>query len=36
MNLTFIKEELAEKEKVLKRISERLIALQTERAAPGR
>ncbi|MGO9109127.1 MAG: hypothetical protein ACLP9L_07840 [Thermoguttaceae bacterium] len=36
VNLTFKKDELAEKEKVLKRITERLIALQTERSAPTR
>jgi uncharacterized protein involved in exopolysaccharide biosynthesis len=36
VNLTFMKDELAEAEKVLKRITERQTALQTERAAPPR
>ncbi len=36
VNLTFMKDELAEKEKVLKRITERQVALETERAAPPR
>ena len=34
LNLTFMKDGLAEAEKVLKRITERQIALQTQRAAP--
>ena len=36
VNLTFMKDELAQPQKVLERITERLIALQTERAAPAR
>ncbi|MGO8746045.1 MAG: polysaccharide biosynthesis tyrosine autokinase [Thermoguttaceae bacterium] len=35
-NLTFMKDELAQAEKVLERIAERQIALQTERGAPSR
>ncbi|MGA2030685.1 MAG: polysaccharide biosynthesis tyrosine autokinase [Thermoguttaceae bacterium] len=34
VNLTFMKDELAQAQKVLERITERQIALQTERAAP--
>ncbi len=34
VNLTFMKDELTQAQKVLERITERLIALQTERAAP--
>jgi capsular exopolysaccharide synthesis family protein len=36
LNLTFMKDELAQAQKVLERITERQIALQTERAAPPR
>jgi len=36
VNLTFLKDELAEKEGVLKRIAQRQIALQTESSAPTR
>ena len=36
VNLTFMRDELVESQKVLERITERQIALQTERAAPPR
>jgi len=36
LNLTFRKDELAQAEKVLERVTERQIALQTERSAPPR
>jgi len=36
VNLTFMKDELAQAQKVLERITERQIALQTERGAPPR